>query len=174
MRTIGVYAGSFNPFHIGHLNILKKAQIILGPKNIIVAKGINPEKVEINTGNKIISQYSPNFKDDAYRLELQKKLNCQVLNYTGFLHELIIKMEKETPDGEPLPTYVLIRGLRNGDDLAYEEKQMRFIQHFKSDLQFMFLMCDSKYSHISSSAIRNLEKIEPGSGSEFIVANTIQ
>src|ERR1041385_4583008 len=41
---IAVFAGSFNPFHRGHFNILQKAERIFD--KVIVAFGSNPEKDE--------------------------------------------------------------------------------------------------------------------------------
>ena len=38
---VGVYAGTFNPFHIGHLSILEKAELMFD--KVIVAVGINPK-----------------------------------------------------------------------------------------------------------------------------------
>lgn len=46
MKTLAIYAGSFNPFHIGHLNVLNKAENIFGQGNIIIAIGINPAKIK--------------------------------------------------------------------------------------------------------------------------------
>src|SRR5688572_6111322 len=40
--NIGVFAGSFNPFHRGHLNVLEKAERIFD--KVIIAFGRNPEK----------------------------------------------------------------------------------------------------------------------------------
>ena len=39
---IGFYAGSFNPFHIGHYNILSKAEEIFD--KVIIGVGVNYEK----------------------------------------------------------------------------------------------------------------------------------
>ena len=41
MKKIAIYAGSFNPFHIGHLNIVKKAEKIFGEGNVLIAIGVN-------------------------------------------------------------------------------------------------------------------------------------
>ena len=110
-KKLGIYAGSFNPFTIGHLNILQKAERILGKGNILVAIGCNPAKTSIT--------------DNSGRAkELSEKIGCEVISYTTFLHEIILQKEEEGYD------VVLVRGLRNGEDLAYEDNQLKFIKEF--------------------------------------------
>ena len=36
-KILAIYAGSFNPFHVGHLNIVEKAEKIFGKENILIA-----------------------------------------------------------------------------------------------------------------------------------------
>ena len=62
-RSIAVYAGSFNPFHRGHYNILIKAEQIFD--KVIIARGINPEK---NNKNPKMSLWSFNilYKQTGY------------------------------------------------------------------------------------------------------------
>jgi pantetheine-phosphate adenylyltransferase len=48
MKTIAIYPGSFNPMHVGHLNILEKAERIFGRGIVITAIGFNPDKVITN------------------------------------------------------------------------------------------------------------------------------
>ena len=40
--SIGLYAGTFHPFHTGHYNVLKKAEMVFD--KVIVARGRNPAK----------------------------------------------------------------------------------------------------------------------------------
>jgi pantetheine-phosphate adenylyltransferase len=140
---IGVYPGSFNPFHYGHLNILEKAEKIFD--KVITARGINPEKQDVNT----------------------EKINIAVLkyrqfdNFAGFLTDYLTS--KET-----FAEITLIRGLRNGDDLDYEVNQLRFMEEMKPNLKIIFLACDQPFEHISSSAIKNLERIKVGSGERYL------
>ena len=150
MKTLAIYAGSFNPFHIGHLNIVEKSEKIFGKGNVLVAIGVNPEKV--NSGSSL-----------SRALEISDKIKRSVEVYTTFLHELIEKKESE---GYKV---VLIRGLRNGDDLSYEDNQLKFIRDFKKDIDVVFLRCDEEFQHISSSAIRNLQSFRPGSGDKYLV-----
>jgi len=144
--NIGIYAGSFNPFHNGHLNILHKAEKIFD--KVIIAQGINPEKSAQNT-------------DNIHNVSAVSMRQCE--RFTGLLTDLVLSKSRHA-------NVTIIRGLRNGDDLAYEANQLRFMEYLKPDVQIMFLLCDMEYEHISSSALRNLEKIQPGLSAPYIPA----
>lgn len=152
-KKIGIFAGSFNPFTIAHKNILQKAERILGKGNVIVAIGCNPAKTSI--------------VDNTERAnKLANSLGSPVISYSTFLHELILQKEAEGYE------VVLVRGLRNGEDLAYEENQLKFIHEFLPkdySLNTIFLMSDEEYKHISSSAVRQLESFRPGSAKNYII-----
>lgn len=127
--NIGIYAGSFNPFHKGHYDILTKAEKIFD--KVIIARGINPEK------NNII-------------YDLPEKISHrQIETYDGLLTDFIDTLDYDV---------TLIRGLRNSTDLQYELTQYRYLLDFKPDIKVISIFCDTKYEHISSSAIRMLEK----------------
>ena len=154
MKTLAVYAGSFSPFHIGHLNIVDKMEKIFGYGNIMIAIGVNPSKMANPSDLSDLNQRAK---------ELSQKLDIPVEVYTSFLHELINQKEKE---GYKV---ILVRGLRNGDDLDYEDNQLKFIQDFKSDINVVFIRCDAQFEHISSSSIRQLESFRPSSGKKYLV-----
>lgn len=152
MKTLAIYAGSFNPFHIGHLNIVEKAERIFGPGSVLIAIGVNPEKcLGISDDHTLRAN------------EIEKTTGRNVEVYSIFLHELIEKKELE---GHKV---VLIRGLRNGDDLNYEDVQLKFINDFKKDIDVVFIKCDSEFNHISSSSIRSLQSFRPGSGDKYLI-----
>jgi len=132
--NIGIYAGSFNPFHKGHYNILCKAEQIFD--KVIIVKGVNPDKST--------STY------DIHSIETLK--NRFILEYEGLLTD-VIKHAKETADN-----VTLIRGLRNSVDLQYEMNQYRYLQDLMPDIQMVSIFCDKEFEHISSSGIRTLSK----------------
>jgi pantetheine-phosphate adenylyltransferase len=142
---IGIYAGSFNPFHNGHLNILEKAEHIFD--KVIVAQGINPEKEAASASLKKLAVLK-------YR---------QIEHFGGLLTGYLTSKEEHAD-------VVLVRGLRNGDDLGYEVNQLRFMEDMKPGLKVVFIRCDMQFEHISSSAIRNLEKIKEGLGNKYLPA----
>ena len=124
---IGVYAGSFNPFHYGHLNILDKAEKIFD--KVIIAYGKNPEK-----NNELFTR--PTGISDH-----------QIIEYHGLLTDMIDSLGYDV---------TLIRGLRNSADLQYELTQFKFMQDLKSDIKTVNIFCDREFEHLSSSAIRTL------------------
>jgi pantetheine-phosphate adenylyltransferase len=140
---IGVYPGSFNPFHKGHFNILLKAEQVFD--KVIVARGVNPEKTDTLTQDSI----SPVL---YYR---------QTEGFEGLLTDYLTSKEDYAD-------VTLVRGLRNGDDLAYEMNQLQFMRDMKRNLKTVFFHCDVEYEHISSSALRNLEKIGKGYSTPYL------
>lgn len=141
--SIAIYPGSFNPFHNGHLNIVQKAEKIFD--KVIIARGVNPDKVNVNTD----------------KIDLLALKHRQVENFTGFLTEFV-KIKEEVSE------ITILKGLRNGDDLDYEVNQLRFMEEMKTNLKLVFMACDKKFEHISSTAIRNMERIESGFAKKYM------
>lgn len=127
--NIAVFAGSFNPFHKGHYNVLQKAESIFD--KVIIAFGKNPEK-----------------NNQGYRVPQTLK-NRQIESYDGLLTDFVLSL------GHPV---VVIRGLRNSTDFQYEQNQYRYIQELMPDIRIVNIFCDKDFEHISSSGIRTLEK----------------
>ncbi len=128
---IGVFCGSFNPFHKGHYNVLQKAERIFD--KVIVAFGQNPDKNE---------RMWKRPQTLAYR---------QIEEYNGLLTDFVASLGYEV---------VVIRGLRNSTDFQYEQNQYRYIQELMPDIRIVNIFCDKEFEHISSSGIRTLEKFD--------------
>lgn len=162
MKTLAIYPGSFNPLTIGHQNIVEKAERIFGKDNVIIALGINPDK------------YS-GLEDEELRELTNRKLSVienqlpsrKVEYYFGFLTEYVREKEEEGYN------VVVIRGLRNGHDFDYEYNQIRFMWDQMPSLNITCLFADPMYMHVSSSAYRALEKVQPGSGHKYLASEVV-
>jgi pantetheine-phosphate adenylyltransferase len=126
---VGLFCGSFNPFHKGHYNILQKAEKIFD--KVIIAFGKNPDKGE-----------------RAWQIPDTIK-NRQLGEYRGLLTDYVASLGHEV---------VVIRGLRNSTDFQYEQNQYRYIQELMPSINIISIFCDKEFEHISSSGIRTLEE----------------
>lgn len=132
---IGVFAGSFNPFHKGHYNVLTKGEKLFD--KVIIAFGKNPDKTERTW-------------------DVPKTIyNRQLAEYNGLLTDYIDSLGYDV---------TVLRGLRNSTDFQYEQNQYRYIQELKPDIKIVNIFCDKEFEHISSSGIRTLEKFNKHHG----------
>jgi cytidyltransferase-like protein len=126
--TLGIFAGSFNPFHKGHMNVLEQAKKDFD--KIIV--------VQMQDFTKPQSTYvMPEI--DALVIKTDKTL-------VTVFNELKVGYENAT----------IIRALRNGDDLQHEQNLKQTVHDFDENVRFTYYLADAGFSHISSSLVRSL------------------
>jgi pantetheine-phosphate adenylyltransferase len=143
---VGVYPGSFAPFHFGHLTILRQAESIFD--KVIVAVGVNRQKAGAVESAKARTE------------ELQARLRFhEVAMFSGLLTHYV--------EGMRLPA-TIVRGVRDGTDLEAELRFTRFLDELRPGTEVVWISCEAKYQHLSSSAIRELESIERGAGERYI------
>jgi len=136
MRKIAVFAGTFDPFTIGHQDIVNRALPLFD--HIIIAIGVNDEKKTVFSLEK--------------RLEIIKQAfinqpKIKVDTYTGLTGEFCKKNNAQ----------FLIRGLRNTIDFQYENDLAKANMEI-FDLETLFIMTSPTLSHVSSSLVRELYK----------------
>ena len=102
MGLKGFYAGSFDPFTNGHLEIVKKSSKCF--EKVVIGIGYNTEKKARIDKNKMKQAIEKTIKNE-------KLINVEVVLYEG----LTVDKAKECECD------ILIRGLRNGTDYEYEE-----------------------------------------------------
>ena len=148
MKTgkVGIYAGSFDPFTVGHLDIVNQAKLLFD--RIIIARGQNPNK----------PPHVNSLPEDTLR-----GMGIDVTIYEGLLPELIKRWEKYAGD------VTLIRGLRSGYDLNDEQNMLAFLREMHPTIKVVYFLCNSKYQHISSSALRGIRQFSEEKYQNYIV-----
>ena len=132
---IGIYAGSFSPFHTGHLDIVRQAQMVFD--KVVVVRAVNPEKTKAS------SKLPENF---LYQMDVG------IMTHDGLISDYIKNWESQGHN------VTLIRGLRSGADLGYEQNLVAFLRNMHPQIKVVFFLCDPKYQHISSSALRGIRQ----------------
>lgn len=128
--VIAIYAGSFNPFHKGHKNVMEKAEKIFD--KVIIAVGDNKSKSVEGFSNVKTLDYLKYKQIDFYKGLLSDYLKTKPYDVT------------------------LIRGLRSSFDFQHELNQHRFLQTLMPEIKIVNIFCDSEFEHISSSSIKQL------------------
>jgi pantetheine-phosphate adenylyltransferase len=135
MEKIALFPGSFNPFTIGHANIVSRALNLFD--KVIIGIGINSEKSQENIAK--------NLKEieDRYANEPRVK----VITYSTLTADVV---EKENAT-------CIIRGIRNNVDLNYES-EIAQVNYTLFKVETIFLLASPELKEISSSIVRELQK----------------
>lgn len=141
-KRTGIFYGSFNPFHQGHLNIAEKAARMFDLVYIVQAQSIHKPKP------------AHDIMDNAALARFRRQ-RCRGL-LTDFIRGKFA--------GEDV---TLVRGLRNNFDLQAEIHLARIYQDLMPEIKIIYILCDREYEHISSFAIRELQTY--GKGEEYLV-----
>lgn len=130
-----IVCGSFDPFTIGHLDIVKKASDIFDEVHVVIAINAN-KKRKFDT-----EQMVQGIKDALLEENIN---NCVVVSFDGLVAEYC-------KDNDI--TY-FVRGLRNSMDYNYEENIAEVNKLINPNLEYVYFRAD--HVAISSSMIREL------------------
>jgi len=134
------FAGSFDPFTIGHLNIALKACELFDDVYIGIGKNENKKRT-----------YSEIKMKEAIEnlLTKQKISNVFVVIYGGMTYE----------QAKNLGCNWLVRGLRNEKDFIYEETVADYNEKI-GNLQTIYFRADENLKEISSSKFKEMNSNE--------------
>ena len=128
-----IYAGSFDPVTLGHLDIIKRSSEIFD--EIIVG-------VLVNSANSPLFSVEErvNMLEEATR----KLSNCRIQAFSG----LLVDFAKE------MNTNVIVRGLRAVTDFEYELQIAQSNRIVAPEIDTVFLTTNLAYSYLSSSIVK--------------------
>ena len=129
-----IFPGSFDPFTLGHLDILKRSLLLFDEITVGVGKNIN--KKTMFTENQRISFIKDCFKNEP---------KIKVESYEG----LTINFCKN------IGANFIVRGIRNNGDFEFEKAIARTNRKL-SKIETVFLLTSAKTSFISSTIVREL------------------
>ncbi|MDO4317818.1 MAG: pantetheine-phosphate adenylyltransferase [Lachnospiraceae bacterium] len=134
MKT-GIYAGSFDPITLGHLDIVRRASSLVDRLIIGV----------LNNSSKC-----PAFSVEE-RVEMISKVtrsipNVSVESFSGLTVEFAKQKEAR----------ILVRGLRAVTDFEYELQIAQLNHKLHPGLDTIFLTTSVEYSYLSSSTVREI------------------
>jgi len=132
-EKIAVYPGTFDPFHNGHLEIIRRS--LLAFDKVIVALGLNPEKEVI---------FSIEERLDMIRNSIAGDPRIECDSFDGLLVRYAASKK----------ACAIVRGLRAVSDFEYEFQLALMNRKLNRDIETFFLMTAHRYLYVSSRIIK--------------------
>jgi pantetheine-phosphate adenylyltransferase len=148
MKKIAVFPGSFDPFTLGHEQIVRRALPLFD--QIIVAIGVNSRKEGLFPVNKRVHWIEKTFEGEP-------KVTVDV--YEGLTINYCEKVGAE----------FLVRGLRNTIDFEFESGIANMNKAMMPSLETIFILTTPELSALNSTIVRDIIK-NGGNAAPFVPA----
>ncbi len=136
MRKV-IYPGSFDPFHNGHLDIVKRVSRQVDELIIVIA--INP------------------LKKGLISFENRKKLIEQIIQREKLLNVRVVTSEMLTVEQcHALGVETIIRSVRSNVDYEFEKNIAQVNRKLAKNIETILYIANEELGYISSSMIREL------------------
>jgi pantetheine-phosphate adenylyltransferase len=140
-QHIAIYAGSFDPITLGHLDVLRRARMLFD--SIVLGIGRNPDKPALLTAEE---------RQDITQALVDEMLETEpdgcpvrVERYTGLTVDFARQVK----------AVAILRGIRNITDLA-SETQLAITNRQVAGIETVFIVTGETYAFTSSSLIRQI------------------
>ena len=131
----GIYAGTFDPMTLGHLDLIERAARIFD--RLIIAVAESSRKAVLFSIEERIEMAQACVGDLS---------NVEVESFDG----LLVEYAREKG------VHILIRGLRAFSDFEFEFQMALTNRKLAPDIETIFLMPNEDYSYISSSTVKDV------------------
>ena len=150
--TRAIYPGSFDPFHNGHREVARRAAALYD-ELIVTVFDAPAKRLLFSTGERM----------QLAREALADVDNISIVSYSG----LTVKWACRNG------ARVIVRGLRNIDDFAFESRIDLANRHMAPEIETCYLLCSADYAYLSSTLLKEVASLD-GDISGWVTAQTAQ
>ncbi len=156
-QRTGVYPGTFDPVHNGHIDIIGRAARLMGRLVIGVSKS---------------SGKGPLFSLEE-RLELVRAEMAPIIERNGTVIEVVAFEGLLVDFARKVGASMIVRGLRTVSDFDYEFQMAGMNYRMAPDVETVFLLASETHQFIASRLVKEVAKLG-GDISTFVPVNTLK
>ncbi len=156
---IGLYPGTFDPITLGHIDIIRRASLLVD--RLVIGVAINRDKAPLFSLEERVEMLE---KDCA---DLSEQTGTEIIAHP--FENLLINCAHD------VGAQVIVRGLRAVADFEYEFQMVGMNRSLDNSIETVFLMAEAKHQAIASKLVKEIARLD-GDISKFVtphVANRL-
>lgn len=148
---VGLYPGTFDPLTLGHLDIIRRASLLVD--RLVIGVAINRDKGPLFTLEERVEMLESEVG------ALQRELGTEIVAHP--FENLLIDCAKD------VGASLIIRGLRAVADFEYEFQMVGMNRQLDDSVETVFLMAEAKHQAIASKLVKEIARLG-GDVSNFV------
>lgn len=154
---IGLYPGTFDPVTVGHLDIIRRATVLVD--RLVIGVAINRDKAPMFSLEERVAML------EAECASLARETDTEIIAYP--FENLLIDCAND------VGAQVIIRGLRAVADFEYEFQMVGMNRRLDASVETVFLMAEAQHQAIASKLVKEIARLG-GDVSQFVPARVVQ
>ncbi len=140
---VGLYPGTFDPVTLGHLDIIKRASLLVD--RLVIGVAINRDKGPLFSLEERVEMI------ESECAELSKETGTEIVAHP--FENLLIDCARD------VGAQVIIRGLRAVSDFEYEFQMVGMNRALDSSVETVFLMAEARHQAIASKLVKEIARL---------------
>ena len=154
---IGLYPGTFDPITLGHIDIIRRASMLVD--RLVIGVAINRDKSPLFDLEERVSMLE---EECNY---LSKQTGTEIVVHP--FENLLINCAHD------VGAQVIIRGLRAVADFEYEFQMVGMNRSLDNSIETVFLMAEAKHQAIASKLVKEIARLS-GDISKFVTPHVAE
>lgn len=142
-KLIGVYPGTFDPFTLGHLDIVKRGCKLVD--RLVIGITTNPQKEVLFSLAERMQQIKLEIEEHGQ----SSNTEIVVTSFDSLLMHFVVAQK----------AHIIIRGLRAVSDFEYEFQMAGMNSSLNPKVETVFLMADARFQVIASRLVKEIASL---------------
>ncbi len=148
---VGLYPGTFDPVTMGHIDIIRRATVLVD--RLVIGVAINRDKGPLFSLEERVSMI------EAECTRISEETGCEIVAHP--FENLLIDCARD------VGARMIIRGLRAVADFEYEFQMVGMNRRLDDSIETVFLMAEAQHQAIASKLVKEIARLG-GNVSKFV------